>query len=381
MPTFTQNLPPEIAAQYDAIARRQAVNDALMQRSLQTPTTQSTGGKYARAVPYSPIQGGLNMVQAALAKRQQDRNQKALSDLATQYQEEQQRRVEELERRRMGEAPWASPDATGAALAATTDPYVSSTGYADYVSGLGRGDRGAYSQLTQAWNPDTKELENVIVDTRGIPGQNVFRLGGERYDQPFISAKDPRVSAEKKKQEALAEREAEKIIAKPRTEARIEAEQFKLENLDTTVDKAIDQAEGFGATAVGAQLTSWIGGTPAGDLAGTLATLEAEAGFGRLQEMRDSAPTGGALGQVSERELQLLTAAFQSLKQNQSKPQLIDNLNKFKGLYKESWRRINEAYKKDYGEYYMNPDSFKSKKAKPKADDPIEDILKFLEAE
>lgn len=43
-----------------------------------------------------------------------------------------------------------------------------------------------------------------------------------------------------------------------------------------------------------------------GRLAAFLDTITAEAAFSRLQEMRDSSPTGGALGQVTERELDLL---------------------------------------------------------------------------
>ena len=43
--------------------------------------------------------------------------------------------------------------------------------------------------------------------------------------------------------------------------------------------------------------------------------------------MRDASPTGGALGQVSERELALLQNSVAALEQSQSKEQFVRNLN------------------------------------------------------
>ncbi len=375
--TNLTGLPPEIATDLENINRRRRVQEALLTRNLQMPQTQMTGGKYSRAVPYSLGEGALKLVESALLRRAQNREQQILQDLGTRYQEGIKRATADVERQRTGEVPYRAPDPQGAALRASADPYLRDSEYARLLMGRVPQERGAYSQLAQAWNPVTKEMENVIIDTRGIPGENVYRLGGERYDQPFISPKDPRAMAEQEKQKKLGVREAEKIIARSQAETTIETEKFKLQNLDNTIDLAIDQAGGLTTTGIGAQLTSWIGGSPAGDLAGTLATLEAEAGFGRLQEMRDQSKTGGALGQVSERELELLKSAFASLKQSQSKDQLVRNLKKFKTQYRESWRKVNEAYRKDYGEYYMDPDTFGGS-GKPAADAPIEDILNFL---
>ena len=49
-------------------------------------------------------------------------------------------------------------------------------------------------------------------------------------------------------------------------------------------------------------------------------------GFDRLQAMRDASPTGGALGQVSERELSQLNASIANLRQSQSLGQFKSNL-------------------------------------------------------
>jgi hypothetical protein len=78
---------------------------------------------------------------------------------------------------------------------------------------------------------------------------------------------------------------------------------------------------------------SRIGGTDARDLRGLLDTVRANAGFKELQAMRDSSPTGGALGQVTERELALLQAVVGNLEQDQSKEQLVDNMRRVKNVY------------------------------------------------
>jgi hypothetical protein len=78
---------------------------------------------------------------------------------------------------------------------------------------------------------------------------------------------------------------------------------------------------------LGGILKSW-GGTPAADTAALLDTIGANIAFDRLQAMRDSSPTGGALGQVTERELALLQATAGAIAQSQSAEQLLFNLTR-----------------------------------------------------
>lgn len=62
------------------------------------------------------------------------------------------------------------------------------------------------------------------------------------------------------------------------------------------------------------------------DLKRTLETLKASTAFQRLQQMRDASKTGGALGNVSNVELDLLMSAYGSLSQDVSKNELVANL-------------------------------------------------------
>ena len=78
---------------------------------------------------------------------------------------------------------------------------------------------------------------------------------------------------------------------------------------------------------------SYIPGTPAHDVAMQIDTIEASIGFDRLQAMRDASPTGGALGQVSEKELALLKSSLGNLRQSQSREQFLRNLARVKQHY------------------------------------------------
>jgi hypothetical protein len=81
-----------------------------------------------------------------------------------------------------------------------------------------------------------------------------------------------------------------------------------------------------------------ISGTGAADLKNSIKTIYASIGFDKLQDMRDKSPTGGALGQVSERELAQLNASLGSLEQSQSAEQFKKNLMRVKDHYQKYYK-------------------------------------------
>lgn len=85
-----------------------------------------------------------------------------------------------------------------------------------------------------------------------------------------------------------------------------------------------------GLTGAGMAL---IPGTPAYDTNAQIETVISSIGFDRLQKMRDESPTGGALGQVSERELSQLNASLGNLRQSQSRESFKRNLQQVKRHY------------------------------------------------
>jgi hypothetical protein len=114
----------------------------------------------------------------------------------------------------------------------------------------------------------------------------------------------------------------------------------KADQIMGDVDQALKQASPFTTGIIGAGL-GVVPGMPAYDLRKTVDTIKANLGFQELQAMRQSSPTGGALGQVAVRELEFLQSTLASLDANQSEPQLRRNLAKVRQHY-ANWKQATQ---------------------------------------
>jgi hypothetical protein len=126
------------------------------------------------------------------------------------------------------------------------------------------------------------------------------------------------------------------------------------------IDQAIQQATGWTTGFTGA-LAKQVPGTAGYDLSKTLVGIQSNLGFETLQQMRDNSPTGGALGQVTERELELLQSTWGSLEQSQSKEQFVNNLQRLKQIKAEFAVLKRQAYERDVQRFgaanVPNPDT------------------------
>jgi len=86
-------------------------------------------------------------------------------------------------------------------------------------------------------------------------------------------------------------------------------------------------------TGFGGAMLRAIPGTKASDLDKVLDSIKSNLSFERLQEMRNSSPTGGALGNVSDNENRMLQAALGSLAQVQSEKEFLYTLNRVETIY------------------------------------------------
>jgi hypothetical protein len=96
------------------------------------------------------------------------------------------------------------------------------------------------------------------------------------------------------------------------------------QNLTRLIDDAAANTNYW--TAGLGSITAVVPGTPAADLAGTMESIKSNLAFDRLQQMRDESRTGGTLGQIVLRELDMLASVWASTQQSQSPPQLRENL-------------------------------------------------------
>lgn len=115
----------------------------------------------------------------------------------------------------------------------------------------------------------------------------------------------------------------------------------------SNIDHALQIAQSVPATGPFSILNA-VPGTPQYDLKATLDTIKANIGFDQLQQMRDSSPTGGALGQVSEQENRLLQAVLGSLDQAQSQEQFVANLQFLKQILAQSTDARRRAFAQDF---------------------------------
>lgn len=102
--------------------------------------------------------------------------------------------------------------------------------------------------------------------------------------------------------------------------------------VNDAIDRGLPMISNWTA-GLGGQLLSNLAGTDAKDLSKLIDTVKANAGFDKLQAMREASPTGGALGQVSDKEIRFLQSVFGSLDQDQSPDQLRYNLQLFQYVY------------------------------------------------
>lgn len=114
------------------------------------------------------------------------------------------------------------------------------------------------------------------------------------------------------------------------------------------------------ATAGVLGATKDIPGSPAHNLKAKLDTILAQTSMGELQKMRDESPTGGALGRVTQQEINLLAAMRGSIEQTQSGDQLekslrhhLDQLDKLAAIRQ---KMFNEQYPSAAGGGYNRAD-------------------------
>ena len=84
-----------------------------------------------------------------------------------------------------------------------------------------------------------------------------------------------------------------------------------------------------------------IAGTSATDVSALVTTIKSNIGFDKLQAMREASPTGGALGQVSNQEIDFLQSTLNNLNQRQSQPQFESQLQVLENIYLQMIEKFN----------------------------------------
>jgi hypothetical protein len=186
----------------------------------------------------------------------------------------------------------------------------------------------------------TPEAEAAAVETaKGRAGLDLLP------EQGRIEAENARI---KKQAELDAQRQNDRIVDMPKARNALEGARNAATAVNRSIDQALPNINVWTSGMAGMSLAK-LPGTQAANLRASIDTIEANLAFDRLQQMRQSSPTGGALGSVSERELTLLGSALASLKQSQSPKQLADNLRFVKQQYAKVIKQMEADFQTDYG--------------------------------
>lgn len=143
---------------------------------------------------------------------------------------------------------------------------------------------------------------------------------------------------------------AQKIAASSASQAQGAVAPYTVEKANRTLQFIGEIKPMVSTFTVGpGSLLSYVPGTAAANLKAKVTSLEAAISFGELAEMRDASKTGGALGNVANKELELLGASLGALDRAQSPSQFADSLNKIEtSVYRWNAQKLAMARGYDY---------------------------------
>ena len=258
-----------------------------------------------------------------------------------------------------------------------TAPQTSSdpTSVREYQFAVSQGETRSFNEWDAARRNAGRAQTNVTVAGPSGPQVGTIPQGFQLVQDPATGAlrMEPIPGGPASREIEQAEQESDRANRQQR-----QAAQAAFARMNDTVDllgRSAERVSPLTAGAGGALLRN-VPGTPAVDLAATIDTIRARFGFDELAAMRDASPTGGALGQVTVREIEFLQSVLRNFDLSQSPQQLRANLLEAEQLYQESMARIAEAYRADFGAY---PPGFMQTRDAPAGVDP--EVWEFMTPE
>lgn len=191
-------------------------------------------------------------------------------------------------------------------------------------SGGAAGDKAANYQIVQAADGSNWRVNKLTGDVTPLVVDSGKQLTGPNS-----------IKAEKAAREA------------PMAAAQVTEGTSQLDRLEKAASD-LSNAPGIGRiTGLWGRLPVSVG--DATDAQAQLENLKSQAGFNVLQQMRNMSKTGGALGNVSDKEGERLEANLASLDPKQSKEQFLKSLKSIEDYARDAKQRLHTAYQSTYG--------------------------------
>ena len=178
------------------------------------------------------------------------------------------------------------------------------------------------------------QISNKTGKVSGVGGTQIFNnMRTEGAIQPgYRAVRDPQGNVERIEPIPGSQQERD-IKEAEEKKGKSTAQDARYANVIFRSVADIDQnmkGSWFPTTGSIGQALSGVAGTNAHNVARAIEAIKANIGFERLSAMRAASPTGGALGGIAVKELDLLTASAGNLEQSQSADQFRRNLERLR---------------------------------------------------
>lgn len=218
------------------------------------------------------------------------------------------------------------------------------------------------SSVTLVFDPSTKKWttpEGPAVDggpAAGQPGAvspQASAPGAIPATTPAVSPFRSATPGETEKQKQDAQVASELQAAKPKRQAALRDAEA---NVSTLIKELGDIEKEVGASTVGlvGAASASVPGTPAYDFNVRLQGIASRIATQALQKMREASPTGGALGNTSDKDLDLLRDQAGALRQGLSEREFLRAIDRIKdnmqGAMERQKQFFNEQYPAEYAD-------------------------------
>lgn len=185
----------------------------------------------------------------------------------------------------------------------------------------------------------------------GLDMTNILPAGATRQTQQ--TAQEEVVKQNIKEASDIRASEREKASEKPMDKSAVQKDIIQGENINSIINDAKKMVSGR-TTGKGSAIGEipLIGrGTKAYDLKAMVETIRSDAAINNIQQMRKDSPTGAAVGNASNADMDLLKDKQRSLDVKQSPEQFLKNLDEYQKQRNKVLFLAKDAYFEKYGEY------------------------------
>lgn len=170
-------------------------------------------------------------------------------------------------------------------------------------------------------------------------------LASYRKAQGEVANERLRLDKEKesREKEKFSQERKEKVEKERRQQEMTEKTVSDVSNAASNALNLLGKKPPLGGIPGATWIASKIPETESAELAGHIETLKANLSLDKLQQIRQSSPTGGALGNASDKDIVLLSNVAGSLDLKQPRRTLIANINRIQNKFNELSRNSKSA--------------------------------------